>query len=258
MSLLSVVPDSVSAASGNLQSIGSSVRSATAAAAAQTTAIAAPAADEVSAAITALFGTHAQQFQALSAKAAAFHDEFANLLNGGAAQYLNTEVANVRQTLVNAVNAPAQVLLGHPLIGTGQRAAATPAEDVPLYGFPYTTTHLYLGGLIDVTQVGTGGLPWVGGNSSQETVTTHVTFNLLGPFGVSGAFGLPVGTLVDHNQYNSYSELSSSQFTFTGALGFGIQGNTGGLGDSWSLVTPFGDTPPQEIGLPGGFGPPGS
>jgi PE family len=127
MSLLSVVPDIVTAASGNLQNIGSAVRTANAAAAALTTAIAAPAADEVSGAITALLGTHAQEFQALSAKAAAFHGEFANLLNGGAAQYLSTEAANAQQTLANAVNAPAQALLGHPLIGTGQGTAATAA-----------------------------------------------------------------------------------------------------------------------------------
>jgi hypothetical protein len=119
VSVLSVVPDIVAAASGNLQNIGSALRGANAAAAAQTTAIAAPAADEVSAAITALFGTHAQEFQVLSAKAAVFHNEFVSLLNGGAAQYLNTEVANAEQTLVNAVNTPAQALLGHPLIGTG-------------------------------------------------------------------------------------------------------------------------------------------
>ena len=139
MPLVSVVPDVVSAASRNLQNVGSALRSANASAAAQTTSIAAPAADEVSAAITALFGTHAQEFQALSAKAAAFHNDFVNLLNGGAAQYLNTEVANAEQTAINAVNTPAQALLGHPLIatGTGQspaggvHAAAQAATSTP-------------------------------------------------------------------------------------------------------------------------------
>lgn len=136
MSSLSVAPGIVSAASGNLENLGSTPRSANAAAS-QTAAVAAPAADEVSAAITALFDTHAQ---ALSAKAAAFHDEFANLLNGGAAQYVSTEAANVQRTLANAVNAPAQALLGHPLIGTGQGmagAAANAADTVDLFGFNY-------------------------------------------------------------------------------------------------------------------------
>lgn len=108
MSLLSIAPDIVAGASGNLENLGSMLRSATASAASQTTAVLAPAADEVSAAITALFGSHAQQFQAVSAQAAAFHDQFVNLLNGGAEQYLSTEVANAQQTLANAVSAPAQ------------------------------------------------------------------------------------------------------------------------------------------------------
>jgi PE family len=130
MSSLNIAPDIVAAASGNLENLGSALRSANAAAASQTTAIAAPAADEVSAAITALFGAHAQQFHALTTKAAAFNDEFVNLLDGGAAQYVSTELTNAQQTLVNAVNAPAQALLGHPLIGTSQgtAAAANPAS----------------------------------------------------------------------------------------------------------------------------------
>ncbi|MGA7054967.1 MAG: PE family protein [Mycobacterium sp.] len=131
MSLLSVVPDIVVAASANLEDVGSALRSANAAAATQTTAIAAPAADEVSAAITALFGTHAQEFQALSARAAGFHEDFVATLNAGVGQYINAEAANVQQTLVSAVNTPAQLLLGHPLIGTGSgAAAASPAQTV--------------------------------------------------------------------------------------------------------------------------------
>ena len=94
-----MVPGIVSAASGDLQNIGSALRDANAAAAFRTTAIAAPAADEVSAAITGVFGAHAQEFQALSSKAAVFHQEFANLLNGGAAQYVHTEVGNAAALL---------------------------------------------------------------------------------------------------------------------------------------------------------------
>jgi hypothetical protein len=134
MSDLIAAPDMLATAAADAASIGSSLREAHTAAASQTTAIAAPAADEVSAGVTALFGAHAQEFQALSTKAAAFHDEFVNLLNGGAAQYLTTEVANAKQMLVNTVNGPAQALLGHPLIGTGQgsvgSAAANPAAAI--------------------------------------------------------------------------------------------------------------------------------
>jgi hypothetical protein len=63
------------------------------------------------------------------------------LLNGGAAQYVSAELTNAQETLANAVNAPAQALLGHPLIGTGA-AAANPAVTVTptpgsLGGFNY-------------------------------------------------------------------------------------------------------------------------
>lgn len=132
MSFLSVSPEIVSAASRSLENLGSALRSANAAAASQTTAVAAPAADEVSAAITALFGAHAYEFQTLSAKAAAFHDEFVNLLNGGAAQYVSAEAGNVQRTLINALGTPFQALLGHSAVAadtnsTGGTTGSGPA-----------------------------------------------------------------------------------------------------------------------------------
>ena len=44
-------------------------------------------ADEVSAIIAALFSSHAQAYQALSAQAASFHAQFVQLMNSGASQY---------------------------------------------------------------------------------------------------------------------------------------------------------------------------
>jgi hypothetical protein len=99
-------PESVIAAAGNLADIGSSLQETTAAAAGPTTGVAAAAADEVSVAISELFGGYGQEFQALSAEAAAFHNEFVNLLAGGAAAYLGADIANAAQTLLNAVDAP--------------------------------------------------------------------------------------------------------------------------------------------------------
>ena len=79
--------------------IGSSVSAANAAAAAPTTAALATADDEVSAAITAVFSSHARQFQALSAQAAAFHDQFVQILKSGAGSYASTEAANASPLL---------------------------------------------------------------------------------------------------------------------------------------------------------------
>jgi hypothetical protein len=94
MSFVGVVPDIVAQAAGELESLGSTLSAANAAAAAPTIGVAAPAADEVSAAIATLLSTHAQEFQALSAQAATFHSQFANLLNAGAGSYISTEIAN--------------------------------------------------------------------------------------------------------------------------------------------------------------------
>ncbi|WP_444547198.1 PE family protein [Mycobacterium kansasii] len=117
----------MNAAAGNLAEIGSAMSAANAAAAPPTTGLVAMAADQVSAAVTTVFATHAQDYQALSAKMAAFHDQFVRTLSNGAGAYLGAEIANAEQNLLNAVNGPALSLLGHPLLGTGADSAARAA-----------------------------------------------------------------------------------------------------------------------------------
>jgi hypothetical protein len=72
MSFVIATPDVVATAATDLASIGSTINAVNAAAAARTTGMLDAAADEVSAAVTALFDVHAQQYQALSAQAAHF------------------------------------------------------------------------------------------------------------------------------------------------------------------------------------------
>lgn len=71
--------------------------------------------DEVSVAISALFGSHAQGYQTLSAQLAAYHNQFVRALNAGAGSYASAEAANVQQTLLNAINAPTQNVAGAPV-----------------------------------------------------------------------------------------------------------------------------------------------
>src|SRR5690349_17628361 len=106
MSFVSAAPELVTAAAGDLAGIRSALSEATAAAAAPTTGVLAAGADEVSVAISQLFGAYGQEFQALSAEASAFHDQFVGLMSSGACAYLNTEVASAQQVLLGAVNAP--------------------------------------------------------------------------------------------------------------------------------------------------------
>jgi hypothetical protein len=100
------------------------------------------------------------------------------LLNGGAAQYVSAELTNAQQTLANAVNGPAEALLGHPLIGTGQGtagAAANPAVTVtptPGYGINYALGPFGLS--VDFNQVSfTGGGFTLTGNAG---VTLNTLF----------------------------------------------------------------------------------
>ena len=76
-----------------------------------------------------------RRIRRFSAQAAAFHGQFVQLLEAGAGQYALTDAANalplqgVGQDLLNAVNAPAQVLVGRPLIGNGVYGVAGGPSD---------------------------------------------------------------------------------------------------------------------------------
>lgn len=106
MSYLVTAPDYLIAAALDLTGIQASLGAASAAASAPTTAVVSAAADEVSAAISQFFGTYGQEFQALNAQAAAFHDEFVKSLNGSAAAYAGAETLGAAP-----LDAPAQLLL---------------------------------------------------------------------------------------------------------------------------------------------------
>lgn len=105
MSFVNIVPGMVAEAAEQLDRLGSTVSAANAAAAAATTGIAAPAVDEVSAAISSLMNAQAQEYQALSAQAAEFHSQFVNLLTAGAGSYLNAETANTYSAASNEITA---------------------------------------------------------------------------------------------------------------------------------------------------------
>src|SRR4051794_31192030 len=94
MLYLSLAPEILTATAQDLASVGSAVSAANLSAASLTEELVAAAGDEVSAAISRLFGTYAQDYQALSAQAALFHDQFVQALTSGAGAYASTEFAN--------------------------------------------------------------------------------------------------------------------------------------------------------------------
>ncbi|BBX75420.1 PE-PPE domain-containing protein [Mycobacterium shinjukuense] len=87
-------PSLMAAAAAEFAGIGSAVSEATAAAAAPTTSLLAAAADEVSVAIANVFGAYGQQYQAISAQLAAFHNQFVQNLTAAANAYINAEASN--------------------------------------------------------------------------------------------------------------------------------------------------------------------
>ncbi|ORJ55568.1 PE family protein [Mycobacterium simiae] len=91
MSVLSVAPEVVSVAAGDLAGVGSAIGQANAVAAAPTLGVVAPAADSVSAELAALFGGHAEIYQAVGTQAQLFHQDFVNTLTASSATYARAE-----------------------------------------------------------------------------------------------------------------------------------------------------------------------
>ena len=130
MSFVIALPEIVAGAATNLASIGSAIGAADAAAALPTTAVLAAADDEVSAAISALFGAYGQRYQALIARVSVFHDEFVQALSSGGFKYAATEAANaspLRAAMQEAQSvapfSPWRDLTGRALFGNGANGA---------------------------------------------------------------------------------------------------------------------------------------
>ncbi|MGH3968876.1 MAG: PE family protein [Mycobacterium sp.] len=94
MSFVTTQPEALSAAAANLHAIGTAIATGNAAAAGPAGSVVPAAADEVSALTAAQFAAHAQMYQAVSAQAAAIHEQFVNTLGISSGSYAATEAAN--------------------------------------------------------------------------------------------------------------------------------------------------------------------
>jgi hypothetical protein len=185
VTLLSIAPDIVAGASQDLENLGSELRSAHAAAAAQTTAVVAPAADEISAAFTELLSTHAQGFQALSAQAAAFHDEFVKSLSGGAAQYVSTEAANAASSSAATIHIPGLPPINLPTLNL---PGLPTLPSIGLPKIPLLTEDLGLTGGIKTPF---GPLSFITGNGT-ATINSDFSLNAALTAGINGRPSLAV------------------------------------------------------------------
>jgi hypothetical protein len=145
MSFVNASPDYLAAAASDLANIGSNIGLANSAALGPISSVPAAGADEVSVSIAALFDAHAAAYQALSAQAALFHQQFVELMSGGATQYASTEAANasplqsIQQGVLSQIGSPSQALsTGSSLIGSaapaGSVAAGVPTATAGLAG----------------------------------------------------------------------------------------------------------------------------
>jgi hypothetical protein len=208
MSYLLAAPEMLAATAADVAGIGSSLNVANAAATRPTTAVIAAADDEVSAAIASLFSGHAQQFQALSSQAAAFHAQFVRALNGAEGAYAAAEAVNVSslQAMMQgaqslAVFTPVMDLTGRPLIGNGANGT-TNAQGVGTSG-------------------GAGG--WLYGNGGNGGDSTF--------FGATGGAGGSAGLLGNGGVGGTGVDLGAGGVGGRGGLlvGDGGAGGAGGL-----------------------------
>ncbi|MDP7724995.1 PE family protein [Mycobacterium sp. TY814] len=111
MSFLTIMPEYLASAANDLAGIGSSIGAAGSSAAAATTSVLPAGADEISAAISALFGAHGQAFQTLNAQAARFHEQFVQTMRSAGAAFAGAEAANVSPLqAIAAATSPMQQL----------------------------------------------------------------------------------------------------------------------------------------------------
>lgn len=96
MSFLFTQPEALRTAASELAGIGSTIGAATSAAATSTTGVLAAGADDISTAVAKIFGTHGQQYQAMSAQAAVMHSQIVQALNAAGGAYASAEVANLQ------------------------------------------------------------------------------------------------------------------------------------------------------------------
>jgi hypothetical protein len=230
MSFVTAAPELVTSAAQDLAAIRSTLSEASAAAASPTTAVLAPAADEVSIALAGLFGDFGQEYQAISAQAQAFHAQFVDLLSAGANSYIGAEAANAAQIVQNAASAPASALLGQSSVGAAASssgisglggAIARPYESLianttaNLQGISNTWANSTTPALLQALTTQTG--------YPQTIVRSLESGNLLPLLGLPGQITQSYATLVkDLTVPISLSLTALSPSTATLALGLGL------------------------------------
>jgi hypothetical protein len=219
VSLLNVTPQLLASTAADLRGIGSALEAAHAAAAAPTTGLLAAGADEVSAAVAALFSGHGQAFQLLSGQASTFHTQFVQALSGAEGAYAAAEAANASplQAAASAASdiswfSPWKDLTGRALFGNGANAAAGSGDAGGDGGWIFGN-----GG-----NGGSGGTGQAGGQGGDAGLLGNGGQGGAGGTGAAGGAGGAGGTLLGSGGNGGQG----------GSAGVGGNGGVGGAGGS--------------------------
>ncbi|WP_205876015.1 glycoside hydrolase family 64 protein [Mycobacterium camsae] len=251
MAYVVVGPEWVGAAAGDLVGWGSVIDAANASARESTTRLLAAAGDEVSAAVAVLWGEHGQAYQVVSAEAALFHQRFVQALDAGVGAYASAEAGNVSlqtlaQDVLRVINAPANALLGRPLIGDGADGAPGTGQA----GGP--------GGILwgNGGRGGSGAPGQIGGAGGAAGLFGHGGTGGVGGAGVTGTTGAPglIGGVGGAGGGGGVGGSGGLLFGNGGTGGAGGVGGTGGTGGSPSILGIRGAGGPGGTGGLGGAG----
>jgi hypothetical protein len=231
MAYVNTTPAALAAAATQLEGIGNSFASESAAAAAPTTSIAPAASDEVSLLQSGVFSTYGQLYQTVSAQAQAIHQQFVNTLQQSSGSYSDTEAAN-------QAGAAASSLSGASSSASG--AAASPAQTIT--GF--------LSSLTALLSAGPGG----GLNSSLIQVPLDEVGNfasaesdLIG-MGGGGLLTALAGPSTAGADIGGLGSALASDVGPSGALG--AAGGMGGVGAAPVLAAAGGASPIGSLSVP--------
>lgn len=138
MSYLTVSPDLMATAAASLEEIRSAIGAASAAATLPTTGLASAAADEVSEAVAALFGTYGAEYQAVVGHVGSLQQQFASKVAAGARAYAQAETA-IQSLLSGGGGAGTAAAVNNLILGAS--GYPIPSQEyidgIPaLFGFP--------------------------------------------------------------------------------------------------------------------------
>jgi hypothetical protein len=256
-------PEYVAAAASDLENIRSSLSTANMAALAPTSGVLAAGGDEVSAMVAALFSSHAQAYQALSAQAASFHAQFVQLMNTGASRYALTEAANASplletlgQDATGAVNS-VQALTGSPLAGGGAGAAiygGNTGDRGSLFGSGSSGSSDAK--VTPATSVPSGGVTALTGNGA-ASAPNYAAAGGIGGSGINGGL-LPFGAAAVANPIAAGNGAPVGAGGSGGLLSSDVavdaDGGTASAPVASPLLKPIGTSGPTAAPLPGSAG----